>query len=115
MSRRSRNHEARDPPLMSRRRQLAILRLGRTVRWPVSQSACNGRREAHNHRARETGRQTLYPGLRITVDDVLSYLASGMTEDQILTDFPDLEREDLRALYAFAADRERRLLADPAA
>jgi uncharacterized protein (DUF433 family) len=54
-------------------------------------------------------------GLRITVDDVLSYLAAGMSEDEILSDFPDLEREDFRAVYAFAADRERRLLADPAA
>lgn len=54
-------------------------------------------------------------GLRITVDDVLSYLASGMKEDEILADFPDLEREDFHAVYAFAADRERRLLTDPAA
>jgi uncharacterized protein (DUF433 family) len=52
--------------------------------------------------------------LRITVDDVLSYLAGGMSEDEILADFPDLEREDFRAVYAFAADRERRLLTDPA-
>ena len=54
-------------------------------------------------------------GLRITVYDVLDYLASGMSEDQILADFPDLEREDIRAALAFAADRERRLIADPAA
>lgn len=54
-------------------------------------------------------------GLRITVDDVLSYLAAGMTEDEILADFPDLEREDFRAVYGFAAERERRLLTDPAA
>lgn len=54
-------------------------------------------------------------GLRITVDDVLSYLASGMTEAEILEDFPDLEQEDFLAVYAFAADRERRLVADPAA
>lgn len=54
-------------------------------------------------------------GLRITVDDVLSYLAAGMTETEILADFPDLERDDFRAVYAFAADRERRLLTDPAA
>lgn len=54
-------------------------------------------------------------GLRIAVDDVLSYLASGMSEDDILADFPDLEREDFRAVYAFAADRERRLISDPAA
>jgi uncharacterized protein (DUF433 family) len=53
--------------------------------------------------------------LRITVDDVLSYLAAGMTEDEILADFPDLERGDFRAVYGFAAERERRLLTDPAA
>lgn len=49
-------------------------------------------------------------GLRMTVYDVLDYLASGMTEDEILSDFPDLEREDIRACLAFAADRERRLV-----
>jgi len=49
-------------------------------------------------------------GLRITVYDVLEYLASGMTEDEILRDFPDLTREDIRATIAFAADRERRLM-----
>jgi uncharacterized protein (DUF433 family) len=48
-------------------------------------------------------------GLRITVYDVLDYLASGMTEDQILNDFPDLTREDIRACLAFAAERERKL------
>ena len=52
-------------------------------------------------------------GLRITVYDVLEYLASGMTEDEILGDFPDLTREDIRACLAFAADRERRLVAIP--
>lgn len=45
-------------------------------------------------------------GLRITVYDILEYLASGMSEDQILADFPDLERDDIRACLAFAADRE---------
>lgn len=54
-------------------------------------------------------------GLRITVSDLLDYLASGMSEAQILADFPELEPEDFRAVYAFAADRERRLVADPAA
>jgi len=49
-------------------------------------------------------------GLRITVYDVLDYLASGMTEQQILADFPDLTGEDIRACLAFAADRERRLI-----
>ena len=54
-------------------------------------------------------------GLRITVYDVLDYLASGMSEDEILVDFPDLERDDIRAALAFAADRERRLAGDVAA
>jgi uncharacterized protein (DUF433 family) len=49
-------------------------------------------------------------GLRITVYDVLEYLASGMTQEQILEDFPDLTAEDIRACLAFAADRERRLM-----
>lgn len=49
-------------------------------------------------------------GLRITVSDVLEYLASGMSEDEILRDFPDLRREDIRACLAFAADRERKLV-----
>lgn len=53
-------------------------------------------------------------GLRITVYDVLEYLASGMTETQILEDFPDLTAEDIRACLAFAADRERRLMSIPA-
>jgi uncharacterized protein (DUF433 family) len=48
-------------------------------------------------------------GLRITVYDVLDYLASGMTESQILGDFPDLTPDDIRACLAFAAERERRL------
>jgi uncharacterized protein (DUF433 family) len=52
-------------------------------------------------------------GLRITVYDVLEYLASGMSEDEILSDFPDLTREDIRACLAFAADRERRLVEIP--
>lgn len=48
-------------------------------------------------------------GLRITVYDVLDYLASDMSEAEILTDFPDLTHEDIRACLAFAADRERKL------
>jgi len=51
--------------------------------------------------------------MRITVYDVLDYLASGMSEDQILRDFPDLTREDIRACLAFAADRERKLISVP--
>jgi uncharacterized protein (DUF433 family) len=47
-------------------------------------------------------------GLRMTVGDVLEYLAGGMSEDEILYDFPDLTKEDIRACLAFAAARERR-------
>lgn len=49
-------------------------------------------------------------GLRITVYDVLELLASEMTEKEILADFPDLTREDLKACITYAADRERRLM-----
>jgi len=52
-------------------------------------------------------------GLRITVYEVLEYLASEMTEAEILEDFPDLTKEDLKACIAFAADRERRLMTVP--
>ncbi len=54
-------------------------------------------------------------GTRITVGDLLEYLAGGMTEEEILRDFPSLERDDLRAALAFAAARERRLAESPAA
>ena len=47
-------------------------------------------------------------GLRITVGDVLGYLASGMTHAEVLRDFPYLTEEDIRACLAFAADRERK-------
>jgi uncharacterized protein (DUF433 family) len=52
--------------------------------------------------------------LRITVCDLLEYLASGMSQEEILNDFPDLEAEDIRACLNFAADRERKLFAAPA-
>lgn len=52
-------------------------------------------------------------GMRLTVGDVLGYLASGMTVEEVLDDFPELTREDIRACLAFAADRERRVLAVP--
>jgi len=51
--------------------------------------------------------------LRITVYDVLDYLASGMSMENILADFPDLTKEDILACLAFAADRERRLVSIP--
>jgi uncharacterized protein (DUF433 family) len=49
-------------------------------------------------------------GMRITVYDVLEYLASGMTEAEILEDFPYLTHDDISACLAFAADREKSLL-----
>ena len=48
-------------------------------------------------------------GMRITVTDVLEYLAGGMSVAEILADFPELTEEDIRACLAFAADRERKL------
>ena len=46
-------------------------------------------------------------GLRMTVYDVLEYLASGMSQQQLLIDFPDLTAQDVQACLAYAADRER--------
>jgi uncharacterized protein (DUF433 family) len=60
----------------------------------------------------EPGKRSGQPcvrGLRITVRDVLEYLASGMSPQEIVADFPDLTAEDIQACLAFAADRERRL------
>ena len=52
-------------------------------------------------------------GMRITVSDVLEYLASGMSAQEIVEDFPELTSEDIKACLAFAAERERRLVALP--
>jgi uncharacterized protein (DUF433 family) len=60
----------------------------------------------------EPGKRSGQPcirGMRITVQDVLEYLAGGMTADEVLADFPELTAEDLQACLAFTADRERRL------
>jgi uncharacterized protein (DUF433 family) len=54
-------------------------------------------------------------GLRITVYDVLGWLAAGMTESEILEDYPELEPDDFRACLAYAAEREQRVLRIPAA
>lgn len=54
-------------------------------------------------------------GTRISVGEVLGYLATGMSEEQLRAEFPQLVHEDLLACFAFAAERERRLLAIPAA
>lgn len=53
-------------------------------------------------------------GMRMTVTDVLEYLAGGMTHEELLDEFPDLTEEDIRACLAFAADRERKLATLPA-
>lgn len=58
----------------------------------------------------EAGKRSGQPcirGTRMTVADVLSYLATGMTYDEVLRDFPDLTLDDIKACLAFAADRER--------
>ena len=49
-------------------------------------------------------------GTRLTVSDVLEYLAGGMTEDEIVHDFPELTRDDIRACLIVAAEREKRIL-----
>lgn len=53
-------------------------------------------------------------GLRVTVYDVLEYLASGMTQEDILRDLPYLTAQDIRACLEYAADRERHLLVSQA-
>ena len=61
----------------------------------------------------EPGKRSGQPtirGMRITVADVLSYLAAGMSHDEILADFPELTEDDIRACLSYAADRERRVL-----
>ena len=49
-------------------------------------------------------------GMRITVYDVLEYLASGMTQEEVLQDFPYLTKEDILACFSYAADREKRMM-----
>jgi uncharacterized protein (DUF433 family) len=56
------------------------------------------------------GGQPCIRGMRITVYDILDYLASGMSQQDILDDFPYLTREDIMACLAYAADREKRLI-----
>ncbi len=61
----------------------------------------------------EAGKRSGKPcirGMRITVSDVLEYLAAGMSAAEILSDFPELTDEDIRACLAFAAEREKRLI-----
>jgi uncharacterized protein (DUF433 family) len=55
------------------------------------------------------GRPTIR-GMRIAVADVLGWLAAGMTHEEIISDYPELTEEDIRACLAYAAERERRLV-----
>lgn len=55
------------------------------------------------------GGKPVIRGTRISVSDILEYLAGGMSQEQILGDFPDLTEADIRAALLFAAERERRL------
>lgn len=55
------------------------------------------------------GGQPCIRGMRISVADILGWLAAGRSEDEIVADFPELTRQDIRAALAFAADRERRI------
>lgn len=61
----------------------------------------------------EPGKRSGQPcirGLRITVSDVLGYLASGMSVDEVLQDFPELTRDDIQACFAYAAEMQRRVV-----
>lgn len=115
LSGRARSYPPADAPPM----RVAELQSGYSPAPPPREGeASQSRREEEE--MGYAGRITLEPGkrsgkpcvrgLRITVSDVLDYLASGMSEDEILDDFPDLERADIRACLAFAADRERKLV-----
>ena len=70
----------------------------------------NGRhgRIDHLHPGVRSGKACV-AGTRITVSDVLEYLASGMSQDEILADFPDLKPEHIQAVLRYAADLEKRL------
>jgi len=95
-------------PSVSRDRALAALEMARD-------SVLDRARSRITIEPGTRGGKPCIRGLRITVYDVLEYLASGMSEAEILSDFPDLERDDIRAVLTFAADRERRLVTLPPA
>jgi uncharacterized protein (DUF433 family) len=56
------------------------------------------------------GGKPIIRGMRIAVADVLGWLAAGMTHEEIISDYPELTEDDIRACLAYAADRERRLV-----
>jgi hypothetical protein len=79
--------------------------------WAISVMRVAGTRSdpAHHCRTRQTLRAAKYSGPRITVWDVLSWLAAGMTEEKILADYPELERDDFRAVYDLASRLGKRV------
>lgn len=111
-----RTEASRCAPFRAISERLPYVRLG----MPVVDGGCVGRKLIDMDYSKiitiEPGKRGGKPcirGLRITVADVLDYFASGMTNEQILEDFPELNEQDLRACLAFAADRERRLTVIP--
>lgn len=90
--------------------QLATLDIVQT------RSAARTLMDYHNIITIEPGKRSGKPcirGMRITVYDILEYLAGGMTETEILEDFSELTSEDIKACLAFAADREKKLFVAP--
>jgi uncharacterized protein (DUF433 family) len=85
---------------------LSILAEALTARWILSYSAAVDYSKIITIEPGKRSGKSCIRGMRITVQDVFEYLAGGMTEDQILEDFPELTREDINACFAFAADRE---------
>ena len=94
------------PPLITL--QGDLLRLGVRGGLPVYCSGMHYSRLITMEPGKRSGKPCIR-GLRMTVADVLGYLAAGMTHEELLQDFPYLTEEDIRACLAFAADRERRL------
>ena len=86
-----------------------------SIRYPLLGKSRDDYTVAMNYQERITiepgkrGGKPCIRGMRITVYDVLSYLASGMTHEQILADFPSLTKEDILACLSYAADRESHL------
>ena len=103
-----------DPKRGSATGFLSILAEALTTRWMLNYSPAVDYAKIITIEPGKRSGKPCIRGMRITVQDVFEYLAGGMTEDQILEDFPELTREDINACFAFAADRERKLFVAPA-
>lgn len=89
------------------------MRIGlKILAWPVlsAYTCCMKYQDIITIEPGKRGGKPCIRGMRITVYDVLSYLASGMTHQEILTDFPYLTQADILACLSYAADRERQQL-----